>query len=80
MLDALYANQMNTKIWQQVNVFAGHEELFYCPISYHMEERERKMVVVAEEDRVNHGGTTSRNGQASHCHRCCVSQTIEVEW
>ena len=25
------------------------------------------MVVVAEEYRVNHGKTTSRNGQASHC-------------
>ena len=37
------------------------------------------MVVVAEEDRVNHGDTTSMNGQASHCRRrhCCASQTTE---
>ena len=27
------------------------------------------MLVVAEEDRVNHGWTTSGNGHASHCHR-----------
>ena len=26
----------------------------------------------------NHGGTRSRNGQASHCRRCCASQTTEV--
>ena len=37
------------------------------------------MVVVAQEDRVNHGWTTSRNEQASHCCRCCVSQTTEVD-
>ena len=36
-------------------------------------------IVVAEEDRVNHGGTTSRNGQASHCRRCCASQITEVD-
>ena len=37
------------------------------------------MVVVAEEDRANHVGTTSRNRQASHCRHCCASQTIEVD-
>ena len=36
-------------------------------------------VVVAEEDRLNHGGTTSRNGQASHSRRCFPSQTTEVD-
>ena len=36
------------------------------------------MVVITEEDHVNHWGTTSRNGQASHCHRCCASQTTQV--
>ena len=35
-------------------------------------------MVVAEEDRANHGGTTSMNGHASHCH-CCASQTTS-QW
>ena len=35
------------------------------------------MVVVTEEDRVNHGGT-KRNGQASHCRRCCATIAVEV--
>ena len=30
------------------------------------------------ERRRNHGMTTSSNGQASHCRRCCVSQTTGV--
>ena len=37
------------------------------------------MVVVAEEGRVNHRGTTSRNGRTSHCRRCRASQTTEVD-
>ena len=40
-----------------------------CQKSCYIEEW---MVVVAEEDRVNHGGTISRNEQASHCRRCAV--------
>ena len=36
------------------------------------------MIVIAEEDLVNHGRTTSGNRQASHCRSCCISQTIEV--
>ena len=37
------------------------------------------MVVVADDDRrVNHGGTTSKNGQASHCHRCWAPIEAEV--
>ena len=28
---------------------------------------------------MNQGGTTSRDGQASHCRRCYASQTIEVD-
>ena len=31
-------------------------------------------IVVAEEDRVNHGRTTARSGQASHCRRFYASQ------
>ena len=31
--------------------------------------QEQWMVVVAEPNRVNHGGTISRNEQASHCRR-----------
>ena len=40
-----------------------------CQKSYY---RELHMIVVVEVDRVNDGGTTSRDGQASHC-RCCTS-------
>ena len=44
-----------------------------CQKSYYMEQW--TVVVVAEEDRLNHGRTTSGNGHASHCRRFCVSQT-----
>ena len=37
------------------------------------------MVVIAEEGCVNHGGTTSWNGQASHCRRCCASPMTEAD-
>ena len=37
------------------------------------------MVVVAEEDRVNHGRTTSTNGEAGHYRRCCTLQTTEFD-
>ena len=42
--------------------------------------QEQWMVVVTEEDRVNHWRTTSRNGQASVslCRHCWVSQMTEV--
>ena len=33
----------------------------------------------AEEDCINHGGTTSRNGQGSHYHCYCASQLTEVD-
>ena len=36
------------------------------------------MVVVAEEDRVNHEVATVRNGQASRYRGCCASQTTKV--
>ena len=35
-------------------------------------------VVAAEEDRVSHGGTTTRNGQAGDCRSCCALQIIQV--
>ena len=37
------------------------------------------MVVVAEEDLVNHVRTTSRNEQASRYRHCCASRMIEVD-
>ena len=40
---------------------------------------EQWIVVVAEEDRANHGRTTLRNGWASRCRDCCAQQTIEVD-
>ena len=33
----------------------------------------------SDEDRANHEETTSSNGQATRCRRCCVSQTTEVD-
>ena len=39
------------------------------------DDRERRKVIVAEKDRVNHGRKTSRRGQVSHCRRCCALQT-----
>ena len=42
-----------------------------CQQSYN---REQSMVVVTEDGRVNHGGTTSRN-----CCHCCTPQTTEVD-
>ena len=44
-----------------------------CQESYY---RKQWLVVVAEEDRVNHGKTL-RNEQASHCRCCCASQTTD---
>ena len=44
--------------------------------SYYVEQQ---MVAVAEEDSINHGETTSWNGQVSHCHRCCASQLTEFD-
>ena len=46
-----------------------------CRSSYY---KEQWMVVVAEKDLVNHGRTTSTNGQANRCRRCCVLLMIEV--
>ena len=46
-----------------------------CRTSYYNEEW---MVVVAEEYLVNHGRTTSRNGQGSRCRHCCASRLTEV--
>ena len=37
------------------------------------------MVVVTEEDRVNHQRTTLRNGQASRCRHCCTLRTTKFD-
>ena len=41
--------------------------------------KEQWMVVVAEEDLVNHERTTSSNGQASRCRDCCASRMTEID-
>ena len=41
--------------------------------------QEQWMIVAAEEDLVNHGRTTSRNGQANRCHHCCTSRMTKVD-
>ena len=41
--------------------------------------QEQKTVVVTEEDRVNHGRTAQRNGQASHCRPFYALQMTEVD-
>ena len=38
---------------------------------------EQQKVVFTEEDRVNHGGTTSRNEQTSHSRRSCATEVDE---
>ena len=40
---------------------------------------EQWMAFVGDEDLVNHGRTTSKNGHASRCRPCCASQTTEVD-
>ena len=81
--------------WKQVNILTEHQELLLSSVklayylgsamsdattryqkSYYMEQQ---MVFVVEEDRINHGGTTSQNGQATHCRRCCTSQMTEFD-
>ena len=37
------------------------------------------MVGVTEEDHINHGRTTSRNGHASRCRHRCASQMTEAD-
>ena len=80
-------------IWQQVNILAGHQELSLSGItSYHglamstifircrkSYNKEQWMVVITEEDHVNHGRTPLRNGQASWCHHCCTSWMTEFD-
>ena len=41
--------------------------------------KEQWMVCVTEVDHVNHGRTTSGNGQASRSRHCCASQTTQVD-
>ena len=41
--------------------------------------REQSMIVVADEDCINHGGTSSKHGHASRCCHCCASQTAQVD-
>ena len=41
--------------------------------------KEMWMVVVAEEDLVNHVRTTPRNEQASRCRHCCASRMLVVD-
>ena len=70
-------HKTNKYVWHQVNVLPGHQELLpssiavcyvsaisviniCCRRSYY---RGQWMVVIAEEDLMDHGGTASRNGQ-----------------
>ena len=45
-----------------------------CRKSYY---KEQWVVVITEADLVNHGRTTSTNGQTSRCRHCCTSQMTE---
>ena len=47
-----------------------------CRRSFYKKQR---MLVVAEEDLVNHEKSTSRNGQASRCRHCCTSPMTEAD-
>ena len=50
----------------------------YCQKLWYREPTVDGMIVIAENDCVNHGGTTSSNGEASHCRHCCASQLTKV--
>ena len=80
-------------IWQQVNILARRQELLStikrCKLSWFGQvcrhDTLPKIIHYGTvdgscrvEDCIYHGGTTPSNGQASHCHRCCASQTIKV--
>ena len=41
--------------------------------------KEKWVIVVIEEDQVNHERTTPRIGQASRCRHCCSSRITEVD-
>ena len=82
-----------TNVWQQVDILAGCQKLLLSSAaSYHGSAmyvviirylrsyyKEQWTVVVAEEDLVNHGRKTARNGQASRCRHCCSSRMTEVD-
>ena len=81
-------HNINEYVWQQVNILARCQEPLLSTVeSYHgstmsvvmtrcrrSHYKEKWMVGVAEEDHVNYGRTTSRNGQPSRCHHCCTSR------
>ena len=46
---------------------------------YYYYYKQQWMVVVKKKDLINHGRTTSGNGQASRCRHCCASQVTEVD-
>ena len=90
MFGILYReHKTNEYVWQQVSIFAGRQELLLssyhgsamsvvmmrCRRSYYKELRN---VVFVEDDLVNHGRITSRNGHASRCRHCCASRLTEV--
>ena len=80
-------HRTNEHVWQQVTVLAGRQKFLLLSVtSYHVSAMircrngEQWMVVVTEEDRVNHvRTTTSRNGLVSLCRHCYAPQTIEVD-
>ena len=49
---------------------------YAAEISYYNGQR---IIVIAEEDRVNHGWTTLRHGQACRCHHWYASWATEVD-
>ena len=83
-------HQTNEYVWQQVNILAEPRKLSLSTVKRRMlpwfghvcrhdtlrrlRYVEHRMVVVAEEDLVNHGRTTSINGQTGRCGRCCASR------
>ena len=87
-------HKTNEYVWQQVDILflpppLQTSEAFTvkrCKLSwfghvyrYDRLHKEQRMVVVAEEDLVSHGRTTSRKGQASQCRNCCASRMTYVD-
>ena len=64
---------MNEKVSDEVYQFTGYRGSAVSAVTIRCQNYttwKQQIVVVAEEDRVNCSGTTRRNGQASHYHRC----------
>ena len=86
---AYHTESLNEYVRQQVNILAGHHELLLSTVaSYHGLAMSAVTISCQKSYNREHGircrgrnqgKTKSKNGQTSHCRRCCASQTTEVD-